>query len=274
MSGSFCIANRAIRSVAKQFHRVLFDLGDSRNRKVLWDYLSKKRALADATACLKVLLPPDVPVTEEIVQHHLDELTHCDSLWESVEKHRAIESSIVQLPNRSEPTSARNLFCYVATRLLKPTTVVETGCATGWMSALLLFALRQNQKGHLYSIDLPPVAGRFSMEWTMPEGLAAGFLVPAEFRNRWTLIQGDVRLELVPLLEKLQSVDLFCHDSDHSYVHMMWEYTSVWPYLSKGGVLVSDDIGWNTAFWDFATAAGRPIVVHKNDINFGTLSRS
>jgi len=162
----------------------------------------------------------------------------------------------------------------VATRLLKPSVVVETGCATGWVSALLLLALHHNHHGHLYSIDLPPVAGTLSMDWTMPDGLEAGFLVPPQLRDRWTFIRGDVRVELIPLLEKLGHVDLFFHDSDHTYVHMMWEYTSVWPYLSTGGVLVSDDIGWNTAWWDFATAVGRPIRIHRSNTNVGALSKS
>jgi hypothetical protein len=31
----------------------------------------------------------------------------------------------------------------------------------------------------------------------------------------------------------------------------MWEYLTAWPYLPVGGVLASDDIGHNTAFFDF-----------------------
>ena len=47
-------------------------------------------------------------------------------------------------------------------------------------------------------------------------------------------------------------VDLFVHDSDHSYGHMLWEYSTAWPRLSGGGVLYSDDIEWNSAFRDFS----------------------
>ena len=107
----------------------------------------------------------------------------------------------------------------------------------------------------------------------MPEDLQVGFLVPPELRGRWALTLGNVRTELIPLLERIGSVDLFCHDSDHTYIHMMWEYASVWPYLSSHGLLVSDDIGWNTAFWDFATAVDRPFTIHNSNTNFGALSK-
>lgn len=61
------------------------------------------------------------------------------------------------------------------------------------------------------------------------------------------------------------------HDSDHTYEHMMWECTSAWSYLPQVGIIVSDDIGWNTAFWDFATAMHRDMVVHSSNRNFGAI---
>ncbi|MBI3021622.1 MAG: class I SAM-dependent methyltransferase [Candidatus Omnitrophica bacterium] len=268
------IANRAVRSIAKQFHTRLFELGKSANRKILWDYVVKKHALTDATACLKALLPSGIDVTQETVQRHLDGLAADQSLRESLEKHRRLLGKGVPLPTLNSACTEISLFCYVLPRLLKPSTIIETGCATGWMSALFLLALQQNQQGHLYSIDLSPNAGQLSMDWTMPEDVDVGFLVPQELRSRWTLIIGNARVELTPLLERIRTVDLFCHDSDHTYAQMMWEYTSVWPYLASGGVLLSDDIGWNTAFWDFSTAAERPVVVYKPNTNFGALSKS
>lgn len=46
---------------------------------------------------------------------------------------------------------------YLTVRLIKPETIVETGVSSGSSSAYILRALYDNQKGKLYSIDLPPV---------------------------------------------------------------------------------------------------------------------
>ena len=47
---------------------------------------------------------------------------------------------------------------YTAVRHLKPDSVVETGVARGVTSRVVLEALKQNGVGHLWSIDLPPLA--------------------------------------------------------------------------------------------------------------------
>jgi hypothetical protein len=210
-------------------------------------------------------------VAPETVRGYFEELARCDALRESVEKYEYVTGKDFHA-RLSRRGVAAGLFCYVLTRIVEPEIVVETGCAAGWTSALFLAALHRNQKGRLFSIDIPPVAGQLSMNRTLPEGLQPGFLVPEGLKARWTLILGNARVKLIPLLERNHPVDIFYSDSDHTYQHMMWEYASVWPYLSKHGQLISDDIGWNTAFWDFATAMRRPFVVHRSNTNFGALS--
>jgi len=46
---------------------------------------------------------------------------------------------------------------------------------------------------------------------------------------------------------------MFLHDSKHTYEHMMWEFNIVWPTLNDSGILISDDINWNSAFTDFSS---------------------
>ena len=261
------------QSVARWYNTRLFDVGDAADRENLWAYVAKQRAFSDATACLQALLSRESNVTEQAVTAYLKELAESQLLRRSLERYRTTIDPAVQ-PILSNEVIGQHLFCYVATRFVKPKTVIETGCATGWSAALFLLAMHHNQQGQLFSIDLPPVAGRFGMKWSLPAGLEVGFYVPEELRSRWRLITGDARLELIPLLEKVRTVDIFHHDSDHSYVHMMWEYTTVWPSLSnERGLIISDDIGWNTAFWDFATAVGRPFMIHRSNTNFGALYR-
>src|SRR5579863_584889 len=48
-------------------------------------------------------------------------------------------------------------LCYAVVRALRPRAVTETGVCYGVTSAYLLAALRANNEGHLYSIDLPPL---------------------------------------------------------------------------------------------------------------------
>lgn len=166
---------------------------------------------------------------------------------------------------------------YAIVRIHKPTFVIETGCATGFTSALILYGLHQNQKGHLTSIDLPPKTGQFGMRWSLPNGMMPGFLVPRTLKHegRWSLITADIREYLPKLLQSRgdQYVDLFFHDSDHSYDHQMWEYLTVWSKLSEGGLILSDDIGWSPAFRDFGRRVRRRVAIHHSNANFGAIRK-
>ena len=146
-------------------------------------------------------------------------------------------------------------YLYAFCRYYKPETVVETGVGYGHSSAFMLKALQVNGKGHLYSIDLPDVTyTRDDHELhhdALPIKGTTGCAIPPELRKNWTLIVGDSRTELPKLLSKLGSVDLFHHDSKHTYEHMTFEYETVWSKLAKDGLLLSDDVTWNTAFTDF-----------------------
>ena len=157
---------------------------------------------------------------------------------------------------------------YFLVRIQKPEIVVETGCATGTTTALILYALEKNQCGHLYSIDL-----RFSSDWLSQKNLPSGFLVPENLKSRWSLILKDAKTALPELLAQLKRVDIFYHDSEHSYVHQMWEYLTALPYVPAGGVLASDDLSDNTAFFDLARQVdGRWHITHRQH-NFGMIVR-
>lgn len=136
---------------------------------------------------------------------------------------------------------------YVVVRAARPRVVVETGVASGWSSAHILRALEANGAGELHSIDLPNVQEGS----VLPPGRAAGWMVPAELRGRWTLHLGDARTLLPEVLAALGRVDLFLHDSDHSYEHMSFELEQALPRLAAGGLLMSDDVHLHPAWDDF-----------------------
>jgi predicted O-methyltransferase YrrM len=127
--------------------------------------------------------------------------------------------------------------------LMRPNVVVETGVALGFSTATILAAMRENGRGHLYSVDLPHVQYDHERE--------TGSAVPAELRDRWTLTLGRSEKVLEPLLCRVEPVDLSVHDANHAYSAQLREYRTAWPHLRSGGVLVSDDVG-NPAFVEFA----------------------
>jgi predicted O-methyltransferase YrrM len=134
----------------------------------------------------------------------------------------------------------------VVVRLLRPATMVETGVERGYSAAVAMAAMERNGRGRLYSVDLPRLD--VDNEFT-------GRVIPEHLRDRWTLEVGPSRFVLPDLVKRLGQIDLFLHDSDHTYAAQMHEYRTVWPVLRRGGVLVSDDV-WNTAFMDFAREVG------------------
>lgn len=241
-------------------------------------------ATDDDAGCLRRLLPRTA-LDAKVIEHLLAEVVISPELRGAMDSDdsRRFDDHTGGTPEarlrRQAALSGRGrgrlLLLYVTARLLRPEVVVETGCFTGWDSAVILQALARNGAGHLYSIDMPARNGRFSQHGrfgSLPGGLATGFLVPNAFRERWTLLEGDVRHELIPLLGRLPQVGLFLHDSDHTYPHMMWEYTALLPHMTPGGIIVSDDISWNTAFWDFAAALGRRPVIHRSNANVGAVA--
>ena len=121
---------------------------------------------------------------------------------------------------------------YLLVRAARPRVVIETGVLYGASSGHILAALARNGKGELHSIEL----GRDSRE--PPHD----FLIPHGLQYRWDLVVGDSRWELPALLEHLTEVNLFHHDSLHTFEHMKWEYETVFPHLTHDGVLSSHDV--------------------------------
>jgi hypothetical protein len=168
-----------------------------------------------------------------------------------------------------------NQLLYYILRILKPEILVETGVFDGITTSFLLKALEKNDRGHLYSIDLPAYETKkgstHRMKFTtLPRACDVGWIIPSTLKQRWTLQKGSSNSLLKPLLEKLDHVDFFLHDSLHTYENMFYEYETVWPYLCDGGILGSDDILWNPSFHDFS------IKVNKNYLGkyrFGVLKK-
>jgi predicted O-methyltransferase YrrM len=168
--------------------------------------------------------------------------------------------------NRQSQNNA-GFFLYVLVRSLKPEIFVETGVSAGESSTFILQAMHDNNFGKLYSVDLPRATVEKGLTTIIPEGKSSGWLIPESLKDRWELHLGKSEEILPKLFSKLQNIDVFFHDSLHTYDHMMFEYQSCWDYLKDGGILFSDDIivmngKGHSPLVDFADMQQKEIVVY------------
>jgi hypothetical protein len=161
-----------------------------------------------------------------------------------------------------------NAFLYPICLTMKPRAVLETGVCTGTSSAFILKAMETNNAGQLNSIDLPNITymakdSSYLHTDAIPENEQPGFAIPKDLKKRWILTLGDTKKLLPQILDNFGHVDIFFHDSEHSYETMMFEYQTAWPYIRKGGLLISDDVSWSKAFEDFAKQKSVEFQIYK-----------
>jgi predicted O-methyltransferase YrrM len=132
---------------------------------------------------------------------------------------------------------------YGLTRWARPMVLVESGGFIGMSSAFILKGLADEKlaSAKLYSIELS-------------QDCEQGALIPEELRCSRGFIPMRGRVEDFLKGDQLpRSIDMFLHDSSHSYQHMLWEFRQFWPRLRDGGLLVSHDVQMNAAFPGFVT---------------------
>lgn len=166
---------------------------------------------------------------------------------------RQCETALSQAGVASADLYAKKvLIQYAVARAIAPELVVETGVANGVSTAYLLLALDQNGKGTLHSIGLDDPA-------FLAPGRTLGWVAPERLRSRWTLHVGPSEALLPTMLKRLGAIDVFIHDSLHTYEHMWFEFQLAYPSLRTGGLLLADDALWNPAFSQFTEALHAPI---------------
>jgi hypothetical protein len=134
----------------------------------------------------------------------------------------------------AESSLCRAVWC--AARHTRPEVVIETGVAHGVTSRVMLEALRRNDFGHLWSIDLPfPFDRRVQAE--------TGAVITGACRSRWSYLEGSSSQRLPPLVAGVGHVEMFVHDSLHTAENTLFEMEQAASVLSPGGVMLVDDIG-------------------------------
>ncbi len=170
-----------------------------------------------------------------------------------------------RLGRESQPYAG--YFLYVLVRALKPDIFVETGVSGGESSTFILQAMEDNKKGELHSIDFPQAIVEKGLTTISLDGKPSGWLIPEHLKHRWHLTLGKSEEVMEPLLKKLGKIDIFFHDSLHTYDHMLFEYNACWDYLVDDGILISDDIvvmngKGHSPFVDFGNYKKRNIVIY------------
>ncbi len=180
----------------------------------------------------------------------MNEIIQEPGLIEIENKVGSLQSGLVRSPFRISHNAdfAVARLCYLVCRGLRPNVVLETGVAHGVTSAFILQALAVNGRGVLHSVDLPPL-GAHGDDFV-------GILIPPDLRSNWHLHRGTSKRILPRLLPSLAAVDIFVHDSLHTYRHMGWEFRTVTPFLTRRCAIISDDVDGNAAFSDYLACSG------------------
>jgi hypothetical protein len=168
---------------------------------------------------------------------------------------------------------------YALTRLLRPEHIVEVGVSSGVSSSYFLRGLERNRRGTLHSIDLPtPQKGaRFSEKSdspvALPPGMGTGWVVPEPLRARWDLRLGASQDLLPKLAAELDRIDIFLHDSLHTFEHATFEFTTVDPKVPGGGVFLADNTDWLGGALDrFAESRGGK-ALHRSGLDMGGFAK-
>jgi len=132
-----------------------------------------------------------------------------------------------------EPHWARRLGWYALVRAMQPDHVVETGTQLGLGSCAIAAALLENGHGRLTTIDIDP---------------EAGYLI----EEPWGSVIDRHIGSSIDVLGGLRDVDMFLHDSLHTYDYEIRELTAVEPNLSAGAIVLSDNAHDSTALSDWA----------------------
>jgi predicted O-methyltransferase YrrM len=187
-------------------------------------------------------------------------------LLDELEKAVAGEESFKQtFTSVAEFRLYRVLLSTLAGALPAPV-ILETGVLHGLTSKFILHGLRASE-GQLYSIDLPSrfedgPANQDGYNYTLPKGREPGWVLNDADRERWHYFEGSSRSLLPDVLRAAGPLDVFVHDSEHTYGTMWFELSTAWEGLRDGGVCVCDNIEASPAFFDFCRRVNRvPLVL-------------
>ena len=168
--------------------------------------------------------------------------------WQDVEGNLN-RSSTSGIPAEYDVEVSTAQLLYTLVRWRRPQRVLETGIARGFSTFALLSAVKANGAGTVHSCDVDPAAGEFVTE---------------DLQSRWVrhVIDGrEAGKSFSSVIEEMDSVDFFFHDSNHRKQWMEFEFRTVLPKMSRGGILGSDDVDLNRAFLGILPTCSKSVIV-------------
>lgn len=184
---------------------------------------------------------PDVDIKE--FEEELNEINDNVEIFFSRLKNEKYPSKEKPYPIDYSISYNSRKFLYILCRIIKPKNIIETGVAYGLSSFYILSALNKNKFGTLISID------SIFRPWQTEKMI--GSIIPKNLRDRWELVLGKSSEKLLEVFEKIGDVEIFIHDSLHSYKNMTFEFNCAIKKINSNGIIISDDILDNDAFYDF-----------------------
>jgi methyltransferase family protein len=139
---------------------------------------------------------------------------------------------------------ARRYGWYALVRAAQPELIVETGTHLGLGSCAIAAALLRNGHGRLTTIDIDPQAGYLIVE-------------------PWANVIDRHTGSSIEVLAGLTDVDMFLHDSLHTYDYETEELTTVEPNLRPNAIILSDNAHDSSALSDWAERNGRHYLFFK-----------
>lgn len=144
----------------------------------------------------------------------------------------------------TEPHLARRFGWYALVRAKQPDVVVETGTHLGLGSCVIAAALLRNGRGRLTTIDVDS---------------EAGYLIA----DPWASVIDRRIGSSVDELATMRDVDIFLHDSLHTYDYETREIAAVEANLRPDAIVLSDNAHDSSALSDWAERTGRHYLFFK-----------
>lgn len=162
----------------------------------------------------------------------------------SVELTRRLSANPRRRICAQEPHWARRSGWYALVRAAQPEHVVETGTHLGLGSCVIAAGLLRNGHGRLTTIDIDP---------------EAGYLIG----QPWARVIDRRTGSSIDVLAELRNVDMFLHDSLHTYDYETRELAAVEPNLCPDAIILSDNAHESSALSDWAERTGRHYLFFK-----------
>lgn len=157
-------------------------------------------------------------------------------------------------------------FLYALVRAIKPRFVLETGTCQGYSTNEIARAIAANGCGHVVTADI---------------SADTGAAVQQDLKQHVTFVRSLSPGSLPRILEtKGEKVDIFFHDSSHSYLNTLSELVCVAPFLASNAIVACHDakldflqgFGVGRALRAFATEIGVAYLVLDTTCGIGLLA--